>query len=310
MHVLITGATGFIGSKLGHRLIERGERVTVLARNPAKAEDLFGPHATVVTDLATMSGATRIDAIVNLAGESIAGRLWTARRRALLLDSRLATTRGLLALVARLDVKPTTWINGSAIGYYGARDDDNSLEETAAAGTGFQAELCRRWEETAQQAAAHGTHVALLRLGVVLGRDGGALPALARPVRWFVGAPLGSGRQWVSWIHVDDVLALINAVLAAATLTGPLNAVAPNPVRHAELMKALAAALRRPLWPVRMPAALLRVALGELAELFVDGQRVVPARAAALGFRFRYSTIDAALAALLAPPDEVLNDAR
>ena len=299
-HVLVTGATGFIGTKLVHRLIERGDCVTVLVRDRAKAQNLFGAHAEIVDDPTALPATTRIDAIVNLAGESIAGGLWTKRRRALLLASRLDVTRALLALVARLATPPTTWVNASAVGYYGARDGDEPLHEKSASGTGFQAELCRAWEETAALAAEHGVRVTMLRIGVVLGRDGGALPSLARPVRLFAGTVLGSGRQWFSWIHADDLLALVLFVLDERTLAGPLNATAPEPARHMEVMTAIAAALGRPLWPLPVPARLLGAVLGELAELFVAGQRVVPERARALGFVFRHATIDAALTDLLA----------
>jgi uncharacterized protein len=301
-HVLITGATGFIGRKLVHRLVERGDRVSVFARDAGKAAGLFGPHVTVVTSVAKVPAETRIDAIVNLAGESIAGGLWTARRRRLLLESRLSVTNALLALVERLAVKPTTWINASAIGYYGARGGDDPVHEKTAAGTGFQAELCRRWEETAARAAELGVKVAALRLGVVLGGDGGALPALARPVRLFAGSVMGTGQQWFSWIHIDDLLAIVLFVLDEKTLAGPFNATAPVPVRHAELMATMAATLRRPLWPLKIPAAVLRAILGELAELFIDGQRVLPDRLLALDFRFAYPTIDVALAQALERP--------
>ncbi|HEY3515602.1 MAG TPA: TIGR01777 family oxidoreductase, partial [Gammaproteobacteria bacterium] len=299
-HVLVTGATGFIGRKLVYRLVSRGDRVIVHARNAAKAADLFGPHVEVVTDLARVAPETRVDAIINLAGEPIAGAPWTRRRRALLLESRLGITRALLALVARLAVKPTTWINASAIGYYGARDSDDPLNEKSGAGEGFQAELCRRWEETAARAHDHGVKVSTLRLGVVLSGDGGALPSLARPVRFLAGTVLGTGRQWFSWIHIDDLLDLIAFVLGEATLAGPLNATAPAPVRHEELMTTMAATLHRPLWPVRVPARLVHACLGELAELFVDGQRVTPDRPQALKFKFRYATIGAALEQALA----------
>ena len=300
--VLVTGATGFIGSKLVYRLVGRGDGVIVHARNAAKAVDLFGPHVDVVTDLKQVPAETRIDAVINLAGAPIPGAPWTRRRRALLLESRLGVTRALLELVERLAVKPTTWINASAIGYYGARTGDDSLNEKSGAGKGFQAELCRRWEETAARAAEHGVKVSTLRIGVVLSGDGGALPALARPVRLLAGTLLGTGRQWFSWIHIDDLLEVISFVLAEATLAGPVNATAPVPVRHDELMATIAAALRRPLWPVRVPARWLRFGLGELAELFVDGQRVTPDRLLALKFRFRYVNVGAALDEALASP--------
>lgn len=299
--VLVTGATGFIGTKLVYRLVSRGDGVIVHARNAAKASDLFGPYVDVVTDLALVPAETRIDAIINLAGEPIAGGPWTRRRRALLSSSRLGVTSALLALVERLAVKPTTWINASAIGYYGARDGDDSLNEKSRPGNGFQAELCRSWEETAARAAEHGVKVSTLRIGVVLSGDGGALPALARPVRFFAGTQLGTGRQWFSWIHIDDLLEVFSFVLAEATLAGPVNATAPVPVRHDELMTTIAATLRRPLWPVRISASVLRLGLGELAELFVDGQRVTPDRLLALKFRFRYATVAAALEQALGP---------
>lgn len=298
--ILVTGATGFIGCRLVQRLVERGDGVVVLARNAAKASSLFGSQAQIVTDLAAVPATLRIDAIVNLAGESIAGGLWTQRRRQRLLASRLGVTEALLALVERLATKPQTWINASAVGYYGARSDDEPLHEKCATGRGFQAELCRRWEETALQASAYGSKVTVLRIGVVLGVGGGALPALARPVRLFAGTIMGSGRQWFSWIHLDDLLRVVLFALDQETLAGPLNATAPGPVRHAELMQSIAATLHRPLWPVRIPAGVLRVGLGELAELFVDGQRVVPQRLLALGFEFRYPTIAAALEQALA----------
>jgi uncharacterized protein (TIGR01777 family) len=297
--VLVTGATGFIGRALVPRLLARGERIVALVRNPSKAAALLGPNVALVTSLDALPNTARIDAIVNLAGEPIAGGLWTARRRAVLLDSRLGVTHGLLTLLARLEPRPRAWLNASAIGYYGAQRSDAALDEASPTGRGFQAELCRRWETAAAAAAEHGATVTLLRLGVVLGSDGGALPSLARPVRWHAGVPLGDGAQWFSWIHRDDLLALIAFVLDRGDVAGALNATAPNPVRHMELMRSIAAALGRRLLPLAVPAIVLRAALGELAELFVDGQRVLPKRALELGFTFRYETIDSALHALL-----------
>jgi hypothetical protein len=297
--ILVTGATGFIGSHLVARLLASGDRPLVLARDEAKARRLFGHAAAVVTSLATVPSDEPIDAIVNLAGESIAGGLWTEKRRRQLLASRLGVTRELVALVDRLAVKPATWINASAIGYYGVRGDE-PLTETAPPGSGFQSELCRQWEAAAAEAGSRGVAVALVRFGVVLDRDGGALPQLARPVRLFAGTVLGSGRQWFSWIHLEDALELLLLLIERRTATGAFNATAPEPVRYAEFMRALAKALHRPLWPVRVPAAPLRVVLGELAELFVDGQRVLPARAESLGFRYRYPRIEDALAAIYA----------
>jgi hypothetical protein len=293
--VLISGATGFIGRHLVHRLLQRGDHVLVLTRQEAKAAALFGSRVRAVVDLEAVRDDESIDGVINLAGEPIAARPWTRRRKQRLLTSRLDVTRRLLALVQRLHVKPATWINGSAIGYYGVRDDQ-PLHEKSPSAEIFQAQLCRSWEQCAAGAEAHGVKVALLRIGIVLGRDGGALPALARPVRFGLGICLGSGEQWMSWIHIDDLIELIVFVLDQRTLAGPINATAPEPVTHRQFMHTLAASMQRRLLPFAVPACLLRAALGELAQLFVDGQRVMPARAQALGFEFRYPGLDAALA--------------
>jgi uncharacterized protein (TIGR01777 family) len=299
--VLISGATGFIGRHLAYRLLERGDDVIVLTRNRDKALELFGPHAEIVVDLAAIGRETKIDAIVNLAGAPLAAFWWTESRKRALLESRLGVTEALAALAARLAHPPRTWINASAIGYYGVRNDDAPLHEKTAPQPVFQSELCRRWETAAARVSELGVKVAMLRIGLVLGRDGGALPSLARPLRFGLGAILGGGKQWVSWIHVDDLAELFLFVLEQETLAGPLNATALAPMRHEDFMAAMAAALRvRPLW-IRVPERALRAGLGELAQFFVDGQRVVPERATALGFRFRYATAGAALENLLAP---------
>jgi hypothetical protein len=299
-HVLVTGATGFIGRELVYRLVARGDEITVLARDRDKAADLFGPHATIVTSLDEIPDSARIDAIVNLAGAPIASRPWTKRRKLTLLTSRLVVTEALVRLVARLATRPVTWINASAIGYYGVHDDDVPLHEKSAPQPSFQSELCVAWEKCAARAAEHGVKVALLRVGLVLGRDGGALPALARAVRLGVATIFGSGKQWVSWIHLHDLVELILFVLEQATLAGPLNATAPTPLRQAELVEAIAAAAHARPVRIRIPSRLLRALLGELAEIFVAGQRVLPERATALGFKFRYATAGSALETLLA----------
>lgn len=299
--VLITGATGFIGRHLTRRLLAGGACVIALSRNADRAARLLGPSVHAVEDLAAIAADERITAIVNLAGAPIANGLWTPRRKRLLLDSRTAVTESLLELVTRLEQKPTTWLTASAIGYYGVRNDDAELHEKSPPQPIFQSELCVAREGAAAAASELGIKVASLRFGLVLGKDGGALPALARPVRYGLGLVLGSGTQWVSWIHVDDAVELMLFVLAEKTLAGPINATAPTPVRHAELMRQIAAVLGRRLLPFKLPAAAVRLLLGELAQLFLDGQRVVPARAAALGFKFRYPALEPALRDLFAP---------
>jgi uncharacterized protein len=300
--ILVTGATGFIGTALTRRLIARGEHVIVLTRDRERALDRFGPHVEIVVDLDALPSAASLDAIVNLAGAPIAGARWTERRKLELIASRHTVTDGLLRLVTRLDSKPQTWINASAVGYYGVRNDDTPLDEKSPTQERFQADLCASWEQLAGAAGADGVKVAALRFGLVLGADGGALPSLARSVRYRLGAVLGSGRQWFSWIHIDDAVGLIEFVLDERVLAGPINATAPEPVRHEQLMRMLARVLDRKLLPLRIPAGLIRIALGELAELVVDGQCVVPARARALGYRFRHPNLSGALVDCLGRP--------
>lgn len=297
--ILISGATGFVGRHLTRRLGAGGTEVIAYTRDRRRAARVLGPAVRTVVDLAELAHDTPIDAIIDLAGAPIAAALWTARRKRTLLESRLRVTDTLIELAIRLDHRPRTWITASAIGYYGVRRDDAALHEKTPPQPIFQSELCVAREAAAARASELGAKVAAVRIGWVLGRDGGALPVLARAVRHGAGMLLGSGEQWVSWIHVDDLVELIAFVLGEKTLAGPINATAPTPVRHMDLMRAIADVLDRRLLPYAVPERWLRVLLGELAQLFVDGQRVVPARATALGFKFRYPAIDAALRDLL-----------
>jgi uncharacterized protein len=295
--VLITGATGFIGGYLVRRLLARGDAIIVLTRDADRALERFGPHVTIITDLKILPTSTRIDAIVNLAGERILALPWTKGRRSDLLRSRLSTTRAVTDLCARLDRPPRVLLSVSAIGYYGVGGDE-VLDERAAPQPIFQSQLCQQWEAAAQAAEDLGVRVITLRLGLVLARDGGALPSMALPVWLGLGAIIGSGRQWVSWIHIDDAVRLIEFALGNPALRGAVNAVAPTPLSHGEFQRELARTLRRPLW-LRIPAWVLRNTLGEMAQLLVDGQRVVPHRAVTAGFVFQYSESGTALRQLL-----------
>lgn len=279
--VLITGATGFIGGPLAARLIARGDRLIVLARDDIAAR-LRWPEAMVVRSLAEVPPEMRIDAVVNLAGGPVVAGPWTQARRRALLASRIEVTRAVNALVARLERKPAVLVGASAVGFYGDRHDE-ALTETSPAGRGFMADLVRQWE--AEQARAAGVRTCSLRLGMVLDWSGGPLPMLALPARLGGAAILGGGRQWAPWIHLDDALRLIEMALSDARYAGPINAVAPEQVTQAELTRALAWRFRMPCW-VRVPAWPLRLMLGEMSDLFLAGQRVEPDRLRALGFRW------------------------
>jgi len=297
-NVLISGATGFIGGHLVRYLISRGDSITVFTRDADIALDKFGPHVRVVTDLEQIDAQTRIDAVINLAGARILGIPWTRGRRRKLVESRVRTTRALVNLCARLQRPPRVFVSASAIGFYGVRGDER-IDEQGEPQAIFQSELCQRWEEVAAGAESLGTRVVRLRIGLVFGRDGGALPSLAMPVRLGLGAILGSGKQWVSWIHIEDLLRLIEFAMDKPSLRGAVNAVAPNPATHLQLQHTLAHSLRRRIW-MRVPAFFVRAAFGEMAQLLVDGQRVLPRRALAAGFNFRHPDLRAALEKLVA----------
>lgn len=295
--VLVTGGTGFVGSRLIESLVGAGHAVTVLTRECANAAGLPAP-LSVVTTLADIPNDARFDAVVNLAGEPIGNALWTARKRRRILRSRLRTTRELCRLMTRLERRPEVLVSGSAIGWYGLRDD-SELSEASGPRPCFSHRLCEAWEKQASCAAALGVRVVALRTGLVLGSEGGVLARMLTPFEFGLGGKLGTGRQWMSWIARDDLVRLICHAIARPNLSGPLNATAPLPVRNADFTAALGRALRRPA-SMRMPAALLRRLGGGLAdELFLSGQRVLPEKALANGFVFRFRDLDAALARIL-----------
>lgn len=301
LQVLVTGATGYIGSSLVRALIERGDKPLVLARNESKADYLFGPHVEVIGDLDDIDGHRRIDAVINLAGEPLMGGLWTRSRRKKLIESRTGTTRDVIALLQRLRRKPEVLISGSAIGYYGRRGDE-IVRENGLSQEIFMSQLCVAWEAEARRAIALGVRTCLLRSGLVFGRGGGAFPFLALPVRFGLGMIMGNGRQWMSWIHLKDLVNLTLFALDREDVEGPVNATAPSPATNATFTRNLAGVLKRPLL-LHMPALVLRKLLGELADLFVAGQKVVPQKAEGLGFSFGFPDLDRALPDLLGRPE-------
>lgn len=298
--ILITGATGFIGRALTRALIARGDHVLALTRDPAKAADLFGPLVEIIGHLDMIPTDRRIDAVVNFAGEPLAGGLWTRARKQRFLESRLGVTHEILKLIRRLDTKPEALINGSAIGYYGDRGDEALMESNLPRPI-FMSDLCRQWEALAEQATGLGVRVCRLRIGLVLGTDGGAAQPLALTTRFGLGTIMGSGKQIVSWIHLDDLVRLVLFTLDRADLAGPINAVAPNPISHGGFMRQLGRTLHRPVL-LHVPAFILRLGMGELSGLFLTSQRVLPHAAAAVGFAFAYPEIEDAFADLYGQP--------
>jgi len=298
--VLITGASGFIGSHLARACTARGIAVHGLTRRAARAGRRPGPAARLVERLADIPADAPVDAMVNLAGAPVIGPPWTARRRQALIDSRVRTTEAVLEWCRTRGSRPRVLVSASAIGFYGTAEDQWLDESSPAQPDQFQSRLCMACEAAANRGTDLGIRVVNLRFGLVLGNDGGILPRLAFPAKLGLASVLGDGRQWMSWIQLDDLLRIIELAIEADDLDGAVNAVAPTPVRQREFQQALTRKLRRPLW-LRTPATLLRMGLGEMSELLVLGQRVAPRRLAARGFEFAHPTLETALDASLTP---------
>jgi uncharacterized protein len=304
MRIVVSGATGALGPSLVAALIARGDQVTVWSRQRTRAQAVLGASIAVVeADLETpgawLDAADGADAIVHLAGESIAGGRWDARRKQRIRDSRVESTRLIVEHLASLptDRRPRALVTASGADYYRFADrfldDDDEIDEDAAPGTSFLARVCQAWEHEAAAAEALGVRVVRMRTGVVIG-PGGALAKMTTPFKMFAGGRIGSGQQWFSWIHQDDAIAAYVAAVDDDRYRGPINLVAPESVRNVTLAKALGTALGRPSW-LPVPAFALRAAVGELAEYLLEGRRVVPAALASLGFRFAHPTLAGAL---------------
>ena len=288
MKIIVAGGTGFIGEPLVGRLIARGHDVAVLTRNPAKVRSGRAvPWSSVASEVA---GAA---VVINLAGENVGAGRWTAERKRRIVDSRVGSTRELVEAMRDNPPQRRTFISASAVGYYGLRGDE-LLDESAPAGEGFLADVVRQWEEAARGAETIA-RVVLLRFGVVLASEGGALQKMMLPFRLGVGGPIGSGRQWMSWVDREDVLRAMEWAIDRPEVRGVYNITAPNPVINRDFARALGRALRRPA-VLPTPAFALRLIFGQMAdEMLLSGQRVAPARATIEGFAFEYPTIDAAL---------------
>jgi uncharacterized protein len=300
--VLITGGTGFVGRRLVERLLDRGDHVTVLTRDAAKARHHFPERVRCAAWDPAKPGAwteelSVVSAVVNLAGEPVAQR-WSDAARDRITKSRIDATRVLVEAMGKAKPHPSVLVCASAIGFYGPRPPEEQLDETSDAGHGFLADLAQRWEEAARAAEPLGIRSVQIRLGVVLGEGGGALDKMILPFKLFAGGPVGDGTQVVSWVSREDVVGMILLALDDARLTGPINAVSPNPVTSKEMADALGVVLGRPSW-LKTPAFAVNAAMGEAASILTTGQRVFPRKAVDLGYEFQQARLLPALESIL-----------
>jgi uncharacterized protein (TIGR01777 family) len=297
MHILLTGGTGLIGRRLCRHWLDQGHQLTVWSRKPDQVSRLYGAGVRGIAHPDDI-GSQHVAAVINLAGAPIADRPWTRKRKMLLWDSRITLTEQLITWLERREQKPDVLISGSAVGWYGDGGERELDEESAPVSEDFASQLCIAWEETAQRAEAFGIRVVLLRTGLVLANEGGMMQRLLPPFKLGMGGPIGNGRQWMPWVHIEDQIAAIDFLLNREDAQGPYNACAPSPVRNRDFAKTLAALLHRPAF-MPMPAVALRLLLGELSILLLGGQRARPNRLQAAGFTFRFTDLHAALENLL-----------
>ncbi|MEC4750251.1 TIGR01777 family oxidoreductase [Methylomicrobium sp. Wu6] len=298
MKILVTGGTGFIGKALVKTLIGRGHQVAVLSRTPKSVEQQCGPEAIALGHLSLLAPEMPIDVIINLAGAPIFDVRWTEARKQLIRASRIGLTEQLNDCIERMADKPKLLISGSAIGYYGDQGDAELTEESPVR-PDFSQQLCADWEAAATRASTFGVRVCLIRTGLVIAEGGGLLQRMLLPFRLGFGGRLGNGRQWMSWIHRQDWINIVLTMIADESMQGAYNATAPNPVTNQEFTCTLARHLHRPaLFPA--PAFALKLLLGEMSELVLGSQRVLPTRLLKHGFKFQYPDLDGALRAALA----------
>jgi len=304
MKVAVTGATGFVGSRLVERLLEEGHAAIVLTRNPAQAERTFPksafPNLDIVAYTPTKSGdwqqaISGCDGVVNLAGEPISER-WTPEHKQKILSSRKLGTQKIVEAIDKANPKPSVLVNSSAIGYYGT-SETATFDESSPSGNDFLAQVCQEWEAEAQKVREFGVRLVILRTGIVLGM-GGALAKMLPPFKLFAGGPIGSGRQWFSWIHREDMVQLILQALTQSNMDGVYNATAPTPIRMAEFCSTMGDVLHRPSW-LPVPGFALEALLGDGAKVVLEGQQVLPKRTQSIGFQYQYPTVKQALKEVL-----------
>lgn len=297
MRILITGGTGFIGARLCRVLTQAGHQLAVYSRQPSKVHACCGAEVEALADLSELSDVDAFDAVINLAGESIAAKRWSPTRKQALLESRLLTTQKLLDEMGSMSKPPSCLINASAVGFYGDQGDTD-VDETTVPVDDFGHQLCQQWEQLATRAEALGVRVCIVRIGLVIGRDGGFLEKMLPPFKLGLGGHFGSGQQWMSWVHRDDLVRMMVWLLEYQECSGVYNATAPYPVRNKDFTNILARKLKRPaLLP--MPSFVANALFGEMAGLLLTGQRVLPRRITETGFKYKYPDLKTALADVL-----------
>ena len=293
-NILITGASGLIGTRLIKNLLEKGHRVSVLSRQNSNFKGVSTFNWDIDKQLIDLKAFQGIDTIIHLAGAGIADKRWTKQRKQEIVDSRIRSTQLLYHTIDAIKAPVKTFISASAVGYYGDRNDEILYEESES-GTGFLADCCKQWEAAVDEGLKSGIRVVKLRIGILLSKQGGALSELARPVSFFVGAPLGSGKQWMPWIHLTDLVSIFEKAIENSDYSGTFNACTPYPVTNYEFTKILAKKLFRPVWPVNVPEFVLKTMLGEMSTVILNSTRTSPQKLMDMGFRFRYQGLDAAL---------------
>ena len=291
MNILITGGTGFIGSALCSRLLKNKHDITVLSRHPEKVK----PSFKAITEIEQLKDDAIFDIVINLAGEAIANKRWSNRQKQLISSSRLATTQKLIEFLSKVENKPKLLINGSAIGYYGINKTNNSIDETSVGDDSFSSQLCQQWEAVALQAEGLGIRTCLLRTGIVLGKGGGALSKMLLPFKLGLGGRIGHGKQWMSWIHLDDLVSIIMYCIEHNNLSGAINGTSPYPVTNQDFTKVLGKVLKRPTI-VPMPDVFVKLIMGQMGEeLLLAGKKILPVKILDAGYIFQYEKLENAL---------------
>ena len=295
MNILITGGTGFIGSVLCDRLARDRHDIVVLSREPEKVK----PQFKGISNLGQLKKEQTFDVVINLAGEPIADKRWTDKQKSRIYESRIDTTKSLIEYLKAVDAKPDLLINGSAIGYYGVNKEEKVIDEQGSGDDSFSSYLCQQWETVALQAQALGIRTCLLRTGIVIGKNGGALSKMLPPFKLGLGGKIGDGEHWMPWIHLDDLVGIILFCMENQKISGAVNGVSPNPVTNIEFTKILGKVLRRPTF-FSIPSVVIKMLMGQMGEeLLLSGKRIQPVAVLEAGYDFQYPALEAALSDVL-----------